>query len=217
VPAPRRIRPKLTVATTFKVFPPMNGGQARVYHLYRNLARHYDVDIVSLGGPADARSEVEIAPGLLEITIPRSQDHADAEYFVSRLVGERPVSDITTNALSGLTPAFAEALELSATTSEAVIASHPFTVAALQAAAPDKPLWYEAHNVELNLKDAVFGEVPGAGALLAEVRSAEQKCWTDAVRVFACAERDLDELGRLYGATRARLSEVPNGVSLEDI
>lgn len=217
MPTPRRVRPKLTIATTFKVYPPMNGGQARVYHLYRNLARHYDVDIVSLGGPADLRSETEIAPGLLEISIPRSQNHADAEYYVSRLVGERPVSDITTNALFGLTPAYVEALELSATTSEAVIASHPYTVSALKAAAPEKPIWYEAHNVELTLKAAVFGDDPAAKTLLAEVRQAEQDCWSNSSRVFACARRDLDELGKLYGATTARLSEVPNGVSLDDV
>ncbi|WEJ32919.1 glycosyltransferase [Devosia sp. SD17-2] len=216
-PTPRVIRPKLTVATTFKVFPPMNGGQARVYHLYRNLARHYDIDIVSLGGPADARSEMEIAPGLLEITIPRSQDHADAEYFVSRQVGERPVGDITTNALFGLTPDYVEALELSAIASEAVIACHPFMIEAIAEAAPDKPLWYEAQDVELTLKSAVFSAVPEAEPLMAEVTRAERAAWTRAERVFACAHRDLHELERVYGPTRARLSEVPNGVSLDDI
>lgn len=217
LPTPRRVRPKLTVATTFKVYPPMNGGQARVYHLYRNLARHYDVDIVSLGGPADLRSETEIAPGLLEITIPRSQNHADAEYYVSRLVGERPVSDITTNALFGLTPAYVEALELSATTSEAVIACHPFMINAIAEAAPDKPLWYEAQDVELTLKSAVFSGIAEAETLIHEVRRAESAAWSAATRIFACAKRDLDELARLYGPTRARLSEVPNGVSLDDI
>lgn len=216
-PAPRVIRPKLTVATTFKVFPPMNGGQARVYHLYRNLARRYDIDIVSLGGPAESRSEVEIAPGLLEITIPRSQDHADAEYFVSRLVGERPVSDITTNALFGLSPDYVEALELSAITSEAIIACHPFMIDAIAEAAPDKPLWYEAQDVELTLKSAVFANLPEAAPLMAEVTRAEKDAWSRAERVFACASRDLQELERVYGPTRARLSEVPNGVSLDDI
>lgn len=212
-----RVRPKLTVATTFKVYPPMNGGQARVYHLYRNLARYYDIDIVSLGGAADTRSEVEIAPGLLEITIPRTQNHADAEYFVSRLVNERPVSDITTNALFGLTPAYVEALELSAATSEAVIACHPFMIDALAQAAPDKPLWYEAQDVERTLKSAVFSGLAEAEPLISEVMRAERAAWKGATRVFACAQRDLDELGRIYGPTRARLSEVPNGVSLDDI
>lgn len=216
-PAPRIIRPKLTVATTFKVFPPMNGGQARVFHLYRNLARHYDIDIVSLAGPAEARSEVEIAPGLLEITIPRSQDHADAEYFVSRQVGERPVGDITTNALFGLTPDYVEALELSAITSEAVIACHPFMIDALAQAAPDKPLWYEAQDVELTLKSAVFAGVPNAEPLMEEVTRAEKAAWSRAERVFACAQRDLAALEEIYGPTRAWLSEVPNGVSLDDI
>lgn len=217
VPAMRRIRPKLTVATTFKVFPPMNGGQSRVYHLYRNLARHYDIDIVSLSGPADTRSETEIAPGVLEITIPRSQPHSDAEYYMSRLAAGRPVSDLATNALYGLTPAYIEALELSAAASQAVIACHPFMVDAIAEAAPGVPLWYEAQDVEIVLKGALFGADPAAAPLLDEVRVAEGTAWRRAQRVFACATRDLEALAEIYGPTRARLHEVPNGVSLDDI
>lgn len=216
-PSVRKImRPKLTVATTFRVYPPMNGGQARVFHLYRNLARVFDMDIVSLGPLSSGRSEVEIAPGMIEITIPMTEAHAEAEYHVSRQAGNLPVSDVAANALLGLTPAYQEALELSALTSMNVVASQPYMIDILKRAAPGKPFWYEAQNVELTLKKDVFGKVPEAHSLLEEVRRAERECWLTAERVFACTRRDLEELERIYGPTLARRHEVPNGVSLEN-
>lgn len=214
--ARKTVRPKLTVATTFRVYPPMNGGQARVFHLYRNLARTFDIDIVSLGSTTSGRSEVEIAPGVLEITVPMTDVHAEAEYHISKQVGNRPVSDVAANVLLGLTPAYEEALELSALTSMAVIASQPYMIDILRRAAPGKPFWYECQNVELTLKADVFGSLPEAAPLLEEVRKAERDCWINAERVFACTRRDLAELARVYGPTRARQYEVANGVSLEN-
>lgn len=213
----RQVRQKLTVATTFKVFPPMNGGQARVFHLYRNLARDFDIDIISLGAKSDVRSEVEIAPGVMEITIPKSDAHVEAEHQVSRLVEDKPVGDVAATALIGLTPAYRDAVELSSMTSMAMIACHPYLVNVLKQASCGKPLWYEAQDVEITLKAAVFANIPAATALLEEVKAVERECWMTAERVFACANRDLLELERIYGNTRACQHEVPNGVSLHDI
>ncbi|MBB6182070.1 glycosyltransferase [Pseudorhizobium flavum] len=210
-------RKKLTVATTFRVFPPMNGGQARVYHLYKNLAKIFDIDIVSLGIATDLRSEKEIAPGLVEIHIPKSEAHAEAERDLSNLTGHIPIGDIAAYPLIGLTPAFDDALELSAMTSDAVVACHPYLIQALRKAAPDKPLWYEAQDVEITLKSAMFAGKPEGQPLLEEVKSAEKSCWISAERVFACADRDLKELQSIYGPTRARVYEVPNGVALDEI
>lgn len=211
------IRPKLTVTTTFKVYPPMNGGQSRVFHLYRNLAKFFDIDIISLGATTDEHSEIEIAPGVLEIVIPKTPKHANAERQISQQVGDRPVEDITSNQLLDLTPNYRDALELSAILSDAVIACHPYTINTIRKACPDKPLWYEAQDVEFTLKSEIFKDEENAIPLLEEVKQAESKCWRDAIRVFACAQRDLDHLEQLYGSSCAFLHEVPNGVSLEDV
>jgi len=210
-------RPKLTVATTFRIFPPMNGGQARVYHLYKNLAKAFDVDIVSLGNENEPQFKTEIAPGLLEIHIPRSKTHANVERRLSDSIGHIPIGDIAASLLTGYTPAFDEALKLSAMTSDVVVACHPYLIKALQKAAPGKPLWYEAQDVEISLKSAMFTAKPEGEPLLEEVRGVEKKCWLLAKRVFACANRDLQELQSIYGSTRARLYEVPNGVALDEI
>jgi len=41
-------RPKLTVAVPFPVYPPVGGGQQRVFSLYRHVARDFDVELVTL-------------------------------------------------------------------------------------------------------------------------------------------------------------------------
>lgn len=209
--------PKLTVATTFRIYPPMNGGQARVFHLYRNLAQFFDIDIISLGSETDVYSEIEIAPGVLEINIPRTIEHSEREQQISRLVGNKPVGDIVSSSLLDLTPNYREALELSMITSQAIIACHPYTIDTIKRIGIVKPLWYEAQDVELKLKSDIFGEDPSAIPLLEEVTRSEKECWKSAFRVFACAQRDLKQLEQLYGPTCAYLEEVPNGVSLEDV
>jgi glycosyltransferase involved in cell wall biosynthesis len=218
-PARRRAppRPKLTVATTFPIWPPMGGGQARIFHLYRNLARHFDVDIVSYGQGGTDTLEAEIAPGVNEIRIAKSDAHAEREQALMDAVGGRPIGDIAAHLLGVLTPDYRDALEASALASAAVVASHPYLVDDIKAVAPGKPFWYEAHNVEIELKRAVLDAEPQAAPLLDMVRGLEARCWREASQVFACATRDLDALAALFGPTRAVLHEVPNGVALEEI
>lgn len=214
---PKTRRPKLTIATTFPIYPPMGGGQSRVYNLYKEMARKYDIDIVSLGDLHDRASETEIAPGVIEMRIPRSQLHAQREYDLSQQVGGFPIGDIAASVTTGLTPDYLRQLEISCAGSVAVIACHPYLIDAIRQAAPTLPLWYEAQDVELNLKTRLLEGQAQSKALLDIVADAEGRCWREAQHVFACAERDLEELGRLYGPTRAHLHEVANGTALEQI
>jgi glycosyltransferase involved in cell wall biosynthesis len=211
-----RSRPKLTVATTFPIYPPVGGGQARVFNLYRSLAEQFDIEVVTLASGGPALGETHIGPGLKETRVAKSRAHEELELSYSLAVDGVPVTDIAASSLLDLTPAFARAVELSAMESVAVVASHPYLVDVLRAAAPDKPLWYDAHNVELSLKRSVFESLAEREKVLAEVRRVEARCWREAALVFACAARDLDELDRIYGATRAELLEVPNGVEFAE-
>ncbi|WP_172124352.1 MULTISPECIES: glycosyltransferase [unclassified Devosia] len=209
-------RRKLTVATTFPIYPAVGGGQSRVFNLYRQLAQSFDVEVVTLTSGGPEISERHIAPGLKETRIAKSIQHEQLESLYSRALDGHSATDIAAIEMIGLTPAFGEALERSALESEAVIASHPYLVDAIRRAAPGKPLWYEAHNVELTLKQSMLEGVPERDKALAAVRRAELRCWQEAQLVFACADRDLKEFEHLYGPTRARLLEVPNGVEPAD-
>lgn len=213
----RKRQPKLTVATTFPVWPPMGGGQARVFHLYRHLASRFDIDIVSLESKPGPTEERDIAPGLREIRVPKSPAHLNHERELAAAVGNLPIGDIAAHFLGNLTPDFLDALEIASMDSAAIIACHPYLVEQIRSVAPRKPLWYEAQDVEWELKQSMLASHAAAGPLLKAVRDVERLCWQGSRHVFACAERDLAALATHYGPTRAHLHEVPNGVALDEV
>lgn len=212
---PRRKR--LTVAVTFPIYPPRGGGQSRVFHLYRHLAKWWDIEVVTFTGAGDTYFEGEIAPGLREIRIPKSQEHETQELKLSEAAGWVPITDVAMPRLHALTPDYATALRDSAAQADVLVACHPYLVDALLGAAPGKPMWYEAQDVEADLKVKILGDSVVAKELLAETRAAEARCWKNAKVAYACSNADLERLGQLYGNTAALMLEVPNGVSLEDV
>ncbi|GHA32606.1 glycosyl transferase [Devosia pacifica] len=209
----QRRRPKLTIANTFPADPPRSGGQARVFHLNRHLARVFDIDIVALCSGDTAPSRRLIAPGLVEYCVPHSERHVENLLELGRHVEGAPIDDVTAFEWWRLTPDYVQTLESSAFAADAMIACHPYLVRAIRHTAPTRPMWYEAHNVELTLKQKIL--TGSAAPLLPLVESAEREAWLTAERVYACADRDLEEFARLYGPTRARQHQVPNGVALE--
>lgn len=212
-----RGRKKLTVAATFPVYPPLGGGQSRVFHLYRYLAQWWDIDLVTFTGAAEPGLDREIAPGMREIRIPKTGAHESAEQKLSRTLNWVPVTDAAMPRLYSLTPAYQQALAASAARADALVACHPYLVAVLAAGGSGRPLWFEAQDVEIDLKTDILGTCPTAQKLLDDIRSAESRCWQTARVVYACSQTDLERLESLYGPTKARVLEVPNGVCTKEV
>lgn len=212
-----RRRRKIVVATTLPIFPPRGGGQARVFHLYRNLAREMDVSIVSFGNPGAPVTRLEIAPNLTEIRVGKSLDHNRLERRLMSAMAEIPVTDVAMPRLSHLTPTYRKVLRTATRNCDAIVACHPFLIGDIDAVSRGQPLWFEAQDVELTLKQQAFASVPGHEVILDDVKDVERRCWSRANFVFGCTQRDLAELERIYGKTRAVVAEVSNGVALDEI
>jgi glycosyltransferase involved in cell wall biosynthesis len=208
---------KLTIACTFGIHPPRGGGQLRILHLYRQLARRCPVEVVSLVAREAHPRELELAPGMTEIRIPKSIAHREAEWELESKAGV-PVTDVAFARLHQLTPAFTEAIARSATSEgNVLVASHPYTLPALLAARDRAPVWYEAQDVEADLKASIFARNKAGRKLLAEVRQLERACCERAELVFACSAADAGRLRALYGVADAKLAVVPNGVDVAAI
>lgn len=208
-------RDRLVVSTTFPIYPPRGGGQARIFNLYREIARNRDVEIVSLAASNQPEVKQEIAPGLFEIRVAKSPEHEAEEQALSRRVGNTPVTDVAMPLLHALTPEYGRELSRAVQSAHAVIASHPYSVSAIRSASADAPLWYEAHNVEIELKRQILGRYPATDRLLAATERVERECWRASELVYACSADDLDVLAERYGSTDARQLVVANGVDLE--
>ena len=202
---------KLTVGSTFGVHPPRGGGQLRIFHLYREIAARCPVDVIALVAAGERRLERDIAPGLREIRVPKSPRHSEAEAELERDAGV-PVTDVAFPELHHLTSGFADAVARSARPDGALVASHPYTLPALVSAAGDTPLWYDAHNVEGDLKEAMLRGSDTGRRLLSAARQVEEACCQRAALVLASCAEDAERLRALYGVSKENLALVQNGV-----
>lgn len=205
-------KPRMIVAVTFPAYPPRGGGQARVFNLYRNLAKYYEIEIVCLCSPELAAQSSEISPGLVETRVPLSSEFVAYDHNLSKSVDWVPVTDIASidgfNLLNDYCTILKERLEKA----DIVVACHPYLINAIRQANSRATLWYEAQDVESDLKKQILRDTECSVKLLSSVREVEKYCWENAEVVFACTREDLQRLAEVYGETSARRVVVPNGV-----
>jgi glycosyltransferase involved in cell wall biosynthesis len=212
----RTKRSKLTLATTFPITPVRGGGQARILYLYKNLFPYFETEIISLTGEGMPFFDGEIAPGVREIRIPKSRAHALAESEISREVNWFPVTDVVFPDLASLTPAYADAIERSAGDADALVASHPYALSVIEQASSG-PIWYDAHNVEYELKRSIIPKTLRGLQLIDTVREIESRACAKAELSMTCSEEDRDALVSLYDISADTIRVVPNGVDTRQI
>jgi glycosyltransferase involved in cell wall biosynthesis len=206
-------RKKITVALTFPVFPPRGGGQSRVFYLYQHLATQFDVELVTFTNADQDVFKAEIAPNLYETRIPKSKKHQEQECLIEQKVGV-PITDVIMPRLYHLTPAYMEALKASVESSDFVVACHPYLLPAIQAVT-NKPIWYEAQDVEVELKKAILPNNAIGHELLEMTRKVEDECCRLSQLIMVCSIDDAKALHQMYGVDLSKIIEVPNGVDLE--
>jgi len=208
---------KLVIAVTFPIYPPMGGGQLRIYHLYKNLTEHWDVDIVSLARYGEERITHEIVPGMREIRIPISQEHWLEECNYTQKLGV-PVTDVIMPLLYKKSPEYVEAFTEAANSTDILVASHPYFVdLIIDINTKRLPVLYEAHNVEYFLKKSILPSSELGITLLEEVKKAEAKSCEAACFIFATSQEDAVTIKEFYGASDKRIDVIPNGVDTRDI
>ena len=208
-------RPRLAVAATFPIYPPLGGGQVRAWQLYLGLSGAFDVELVTLVGADCPGGRRRLARGLWEHQVPKSSVHAERELALEREVGT-VVTDVAMPDLFLETPAYLDALRAASDGARAVVACHPYPLPAIREVT-SLPVWYEAQDVEASLKQRVLGPGPQAQRLLACADAVERACCEQAELVWACSAEDREELVARYGTDPERVLIVPNGVALDEV
>lgn len=207
----QRHRKKIAVTSTFPIYPPTGGGQARIYHLYREIARFADVKIVSYTNFDQKRFNGKIANGLYEIRIPRDRKHQEKMWGLERKAGI-VLSDIAEITLGGETAAYRQTLEAAVRECDLCVISHPYLYPLAHAYLKDKPFIYEAHNVESLIKQQMLPESTIKKSLLRQIYETEKACCEDARYIMACSEEDRQKLHEIYHIPTDKVLVVPNGV-----
>ena len=206
-------RKKLIVASPFPVYPPVHGGQQRIFHLYRYFAKWFDLEIVSISYGAKETSKIKVAPGMSEIRIPRSRVHMEYEDSLNKGIGAY-AGDVALIDLYKHSDRYIKALKKSSEDAEAVIASHLFMYPAIRETGV-KRVWYDSHNVEYLLRKKTLEEKPACNELLERLRTVEKECCLDSEAIMVCSKEDAASFNELYGANTDKMLVVPNGVPIE--
>ncbi len=208
--SPAAPRPKMVVATTFRVWPPLSGGKKRIFHLYKELSEKADIVLVTMTSSHPATCRKEIAPHLAEISITMSDKHLRRERALSARLAA-PAGDIAAIKGYAFTPEFLAVLSRECREADVVIASHPYLYYAIREVYPGR-LWYEAHNVEYDLKRMILPASPETNEYLEMVRTVERECCCEAELIMAVSREDALRLEQLYRADRKKITIIPNGM-----
>lgn len=210
-------RKKITVVPPFPVFPPRYGGQFRVFHFYRHLTNKFDIELVTLTDVNDRVFRGEISPGLWETRIPRSMQHQEAEQNIQREIGTPfGIGDVVMPKIYHMTRDYMLALREATANSDFVVASHPYLLPAIQEVT-DLPIWYEAHNVEFELKKGILPDNSGGRELLELTRKVEKECCQVSSLIVACSPEEAKLMSEIYNVDLNKFVFAPNGGDLESV
>jgi glycosyltransferase involved in cell wall biosynthesis len=220
--AARKPRERVTVLNAYGVHPPDNGGRYRIHWLYRALAEHVDVDLVTLGQRGEGAAVEWVSEGYRELRVPRTYAHEEADRR-RQPRHDAPVYDIAALQNIRLTPEYLTVLENSLAASRLAVLAHPYMLEALRAVGWTGPVAHESQNCEHVLKSRMLPVEGGKAwpgdreALLDAVEDAERFCCRESALVYACSEDDAQGLLAQYGGRAEDMIVVPNGTDTRAI
>ncbi len=213
-------RKKITVSTTYPIYPPMGGGQNRIFYLYKELARYYDIEIISLTGSNDTGFRKEIAPNLFENRIPKSKKFEEKEKKMQDKIGIF-ATDLAMLYFYKDISEYVDTAKKYSLESEVLIASHPYTYPLLSLAKRHERnfLIYESHNVEYELKKQMMEKNNESEKIANYLFETEKEACLYSDLITFCSMEDAGNMQKIYGLNLKpdKVLIVPNGVDLDSV
>lgn len=204
-------RKKVLVVSTFTSDKPITGGQKRLFHLCRALSRTFFVQLVCLGKEGQSVSiQTELDRYVLQVSIPWSPILLKEIARLQGITGAS-IDDIACMNICVEDKILLDTLRDCGSDADWVVASHPYLYPALNQLFADKPLIYDAHNMERDMKAAILEGCPTRDQLLEQVFAVEKACCEKAQAILTCSDNDAQRFSELYGVSPDKMYSVPNG------
>ncbi len=209
---------KITVLSTFDVWPAVDGGQTRYCSIWTKFSDKNEITILPYefrNGQTERR--YKLAPHV-EVWLPRASE-GDARHFRHMMhVTGLWMQDALCIGDYTLSSDYLNALRSQLADCDVLVASHPYLAAMAFPWAPARVLKvYEAHNVEYDIKERYFSTGRASknfmGRYLRQVEQAERLAVQQADHVTAVSDADRERLAELYDVSTSKISVVPNGVN----
>jgi glycosyltransferase involved in cell wall biosynthesis len=203
----------VTALNFFPAFlPPTSGGELRYYHIYKNLGRHYRIDMVSPTHQFVPPEVVRIADGVVEHRVPKTWRHAFLQRWFAR-VGRFPeCSAMVVSLASYAEPHYKALVTELCSKSDIVVHEVPFLFRHARKRR-GQLLVYDAYNVEFDLQRTML--TGPLGTLLCQyAKRLESLACKESDVVFVTSHDDRRRLVELYGVPPDKVFVAPNGVDV---
>ncbi len=217
-----RKRRRVLVVNTFPTEPTNSGGRLRMKGLYQALSRFHDVHMLSLGDhgvPHTLKEHLPFAPGrFTEEIIPVSAEFVSRAKLLSKQTGAS-CGDIAVSLYPETLTEYRHAMQRGLTSADCVVFSHPYIFPVYEQLISDQPQFarqviYEAHNVESDLKGAIY---PKGHRVHHGVKALEMRLLKQADLLIACSDQDAESFrGRMnaQSITSVQVVVCENGIDL---
>jgi glycosyltransferase involved in cell wall biosynthesis len=204
---------RIVIANLFSAWPPLGGGQRRVFFLARELSKSFDIDLIVLDRSGPFR-RLEFGRNFREIRAPAENAYLTELRKIKRK--SKSANDLAYVRHWNKCELYQYVLEERLKGAAAVVSAHPYSIFAIGAAlrGAEVPVIYDAHNVEAHQKR----ELLGAGSPeLAEIRQVEAAAVRASALITACSEQDALAFVQDYGADRNAIRIIENGVDAKGV
>ena len=207
---------KILVLATYSIFPPRGGGQHRLYNLYKNLAKQFDITVLSLVEFGKPHTDNYLENGLRTICIPQSEKHARLQWDVEKKL-DLGLFDVLSIENAVYSTKYAEKVKELSQRSDIIICSHPYLFNLVEKENDRQIVVYEAHNVEYNLKKQYITNTKQGDKLRDLVWDIEKRACVSSDMIFSTSEEETISLSELYEVPSDKIVVVPNGVDTNKI
>ncbi|MBC2581571.1 glycosyltransferase family 4 protein [Clostridium sp. DJ247] len=204
-------RKSILVLNDFEISNPLSGGQIRVNKLYSEVSKFYNIILVCLN-ERDKINITRVTDNFWEISIPKTGEHLKEQklkndmYWIS-------VSDIVTSYMCTENNILMESIKNLYEIVDVVIATHPYMVMTLKGL-EGKPLIYESHNCETELKKQILKGHPQYENMVQKAYLAERTCYDRCDFVVSVSDEDHKGLKELNKELNKEIVTIKNGVQI---
>lgn len=205
---------RVTVLFPYDFRPLDCGGAIRAYNLYRNLARHMPVTIVSVVDSWKRKKSMPLARDFSAHAVPHSREFTRLKEREEKEAGGE-LLDILLIEHYDLMPDLVDLCRHLVYSTDIFIASHPFLFPLLKRECGARTLVYEAHNIEAELKKSYFP--PGnarAARYIDQTLAAEKEACMESALVISVSRYDSDYMVADFGVPEEKIHISPNGADM---
>ncbi len=214
--APRR--KKILSLSTYPVLPPQGGGQARVFYMNRGLSEQHDVQVVCLVDGSRPASQRTVSDSFEVHEVPSSAEFSEFDWSYYQRSGI-PTTDVAFASAFALNHEYLEKCRQLAKDVDVIVAEQCFTFPLAQSLGSDAPIVYNSQNVEIDLKEQMFGPSDVREELIKWTREAELSALSEAALTIYCSQSDQRRAQEVYGLNKngSLAAVVENGTDTASI